>query len=250
MASRRLKFLLLICLAISFALALTSISRSQSSQAPTLRIVTEAGVSLPHILVTTNDLRNLPSGANYVGTANGGVWKTTNGGNSTELRKIGLSTLILPAASQIESRQGSGVLKNADSDAAVKGGQGTLILASTSDAAYEFRDLSSTDFDRVSITASGETLTLNGSGFMGRHRPAEAMKRWPFKRLLIIPSDHISSIDGWTGRGSNAGFYCKSQFCQCSGQPDCLMLIKSGSCKSVMNCDGAGPGMTCFCDAK
>jgi hypothetical protein len=246
--SRGLKPLLLICLAISIAaLAVTSTSTSQSTQAPTLRIVTEDGNSLPHILVTGSDVRNLQPGTHYIGTANGGVWKTTNGGNSIELRKIGLGTLVLPAASQMESRAGSGVLKNADSDAA---GKGKLILDSVNDAVYEFRDLSSVDFDRVSISVSGETLTLNASGFMGRHRPASAMKRWPFKRLLIIPSNRIESIDGWTGRGSNAGFYCKSQFCQCSGQPDCLMLIKSGSCKSAMNCDGTGPGMTCFCDAK
>jgi hypothetical protein len=246
--SRELKTLLLIFLAISIAaLAVTSTSTSQSTQAPTLRIVTEDGNSLPHILVTANDLRSLEPGIHNIGTANGGVWKTTNGGNRTELRKIGLGTLVLPTASQMESRPGSGGLKNADGDAV---GKGTLILVLSNDAVYEFRDLSSADFERVSIAVSGETLTLNGSGFMGRHRPASAMKRWPFKRLLIIPSNRIASIDGWTGRGSNAGFYCKSQFCQCSGQPDCLMLIKSGSCKSAMNCDGTGPGMTCFCDAK
>jgi hypothetical protein len=231
------------------ALALTSASTSQSAQTPTLRIVTEDGNRLPHILITASDLRNLRAGIYYVGSANGGVWKMTNAGNSTDLSKVGLSTLMLPAAGQNATHR-VGTLKNSDTDAAAKHGQGTLILVGSNEAAYEFRDLSAADFDRVSFSMSGETLTLNGSGFMGRHRPASAMTRWPFKRLLIIPSNRIANIEGWSGRGSNAGFYCKSQFCQCSGQPDCLALIKSGSCKSAMNCDGTGAGMACFCDSK
>lgn len=217
------------------AVALTGSSLSQSQQAPTLRIVSEDGNRLPTVIITGNDVRNLPEGTTYIGSANGGVWKTTNGGASADLIKTGVGTLAIPAASQ------NGLTKQ---------GTGTLILSSGNDAVYEFRDLSAAEFDRVGITVSGETLTLNGSGFMGRRRPKASLKGWPFKRLLIIPTTGIKDVEGWAGRTSNSGFHCDAQFCQCNGAGDCKALLKSDRCHSAMTCSVAGGSASCYCDAK
>jgi|SRR6185369_3331371 len=217
------------------AIALTGSSLSQSQQAPTLRIVSEDGNRLPSVVITGKDIRNLPAGTTYIGSANGGVWKTTNGGASADLVKTGVGTLVLPAASQ---------------NALSKQGTGTLVLSSGNSAVYEFRDLSAVEFDRVEITVSGETLTLNGSGFMGRHRPKASLKGWPFKRLLIIPTNGVKDVEGWNGRTSNSGFHCDAQFCECNGEGDCKALIKSTRCHSAMTCTSSGGSATCFCDAK
>jgi hypothetical protein len=217
------------------ALALAGSSLSQTQQAPTLRIVSEDGNRLPYIVITGNDVRALQGGTTYIGSANGGVWKTTNGGANVDLVKTGSGTLALPGANP------NGVTKQ---------GQGTLILSSSNDAVYEFRDLSAAEFDRVGITVSGETLTLNGSGFMGRHRSQASLKNWPFKRLLLIPTTGIKDVEGWNGRTSNSGFHCASQFCECKGEGDCKALIKSNRCHSAMTCTVSRGSTTCYCDAK
>jgi hypothetical protein len=226
---------LLLFAVLLIAIALTGSSLSQSQQAPTLRIVSEDGNRLPNVVITGKDIQNLPAGTTYIGSANGGVWKTTNGGASVDLVKTGAGTLALPAASQ------NGLTKQ---------GTGTLVLSSSNDAVYEFRDLSAAEFDRVGINVSGETLTLNGSGFMGRRRPKASLKGWPFKRLLIIPTTGVKDVEGWNGRTSNSGFHCDAQFCECNGEGDCKALIKSNRCHSAMTCTNSGGSTTCYCDAK
>lgn len=231
------------------AIALTGSSLSQSQQAPTLRIVSEDGNRLANIIITGNDIRNLPAGTTYIGSANGGVWKTTNGGASVDLVKTGVGTLVFPSANQNGVTR-TGTLKSSENDAAAKQGTGTLVLSSSNDAIYEFRDLTAAEFDRVEITVSGETLTLNGSGFMGRHRPKASLKGWPFKRLVIIPTTGVKDVEGWNGRTSNSGFHCAAQFCECNGEGDCKALLKSDRCHSAMTCTISGGSTSCYCDAK
>src|ERR1044072_17026 len=233
------------------AAGLTGSSLSQSQQAPTLRIVSEDGNRLPTVVINGNDIRSLPGGTTYIGSANGGVWKTTNGGATADLVKTGAGTLVLPTASQNGvTKTGAGTLKNSENDATTKQGPGTLILSSANDAVYEFRDLTAAEFDQVAITVSGETLTLNGSGFMGRHLPQASLKGWPFKRLLIIPTTGVKDVEGWNGRTSNSGFHCAAQFCECNGQGDCKALVKSNRCHSAMTCSISGSAASCYCDAK
>jgi hypothetical protein len=229
------------------SLTFTGASLSQSQQAPTLRIVSEDGNRLPTIVITPNDIRNLPGGANYIGSPNGGIWKLTNDSGSFPLKESGggggsaRRTLTLPGFTGKATR--------------TKSGQGMLILTNSNDVVYEFRDLEAVEFDRVSVSVSSEQLTLNGPGFMGRYRPANAMNGWPFKRLLIVPVDHVAQFG--TARGDKVKdtpretkFSCESGFCHCNGDADCESLIKSASCVSQLNCDVSGSDVRCFCSAK
>jgi hypothetical protein len=249
--------LLMLFAGLVMALALAGSSSSQSQRAPTLRIVSEDGNRLPTVILTGNNIRALAAGTTYIGSANGGVWKTTNGGQSSSLVKTGTGTLIFPSASNTGvTKHGQGTLKNSDSDAAAKQGQGTLVLTAGNDAVYEFKNLSANDFDRVSITVNNESLTLNGNGYMGRHRPANAMNGWPFKWLLIVPIERGTRLSGTAkgdkvkDTGREAMHSCDGKFCECRSDAACNELISANACASMMNCDNTGNSLRCYCIAR
>jgi hypothetical protein len=244
----------------------------------------------PLMVITGDDIRNLPSGESrivhqnedgnttYVGTANGGVWKLTNGGSSVPLTKIGTGTLILPKTYQGLTQINSGVQSSAKSNTGVtKVGAGTLenspapakgginklgsrrlILQGDGTVVYEFRDLGPQDFEQVVVPTADvpqESISLDYVIIKTRvqqHRPASAMKGWPFKRLLIGSAKGIAQVEGWKpGKVANPTpirkYVCSGSFCQCSGTADCLGLADSGSCSSDMNCDGTGSSTKCYC---
>jgi hypothetical protein len=222
---------------------------SQSQQAPTLRIVSEDGNRLPTIIITGDDIRNLPPGENRIvrddekpAASDGELfWKMTKGiRSSVPLTKVGPGRLALP---------------NANQAGPTKHGQGTLVLTSTNNAVYEFRDLTAADFDRVFVT---ENVTVNFSKIefpIRETRPASAMAGWPFKRLLFGSAAAIARTTS-TGKvktytNPQGKYTCESgKFCQCSGADDCISLASADACASAMNCDGAGNGVNCYCRPK
>ena len=249
--------LLILLFVLIMTLAFAGSSSSQSQQAPTLRIVTEEGNRLPAVILKGKDIRSLAAGTTFIGSANGGVWKTTNGGQSTSLVKTGAGTLIFPNANQSGvTKHGAGTLKNTEGAATAKEGKGMLVLTTSNDAAYEFHNLSAAEFERVSITVQNETLTLNGNGYMGRHRPANAMNGWPFKWLLIMPVERGTRLastakgDKVKDTGREAMHSCDGKFCECRGDAACNELISANVCASMMNCDNTGNSLRCYCSAK
>jgi len=228
-----------------------------------------------HVVITGDDLRDLPGGENRViqkpegGDTGAGLTKSgagrlalnnSNSNSSVDLNKTGGGTLTLPNASSSNSglvKQGTGTLRNTpDNSGLTKVGTGTLILTSSnSGVVYEFRDVRPTEFGQIHVPADGEmrgqSLTLQK--LLQQNRPQDAMKGWPFRRLLIGPANGIARVEGWKpdaiGNAPATGnkFVCTSTFCQCSGSADCLRLVDSGSCSSDMNCDGTGSNTKCYC---
>ena len=275
---------------VTLALATTSFSSS----------ATQGKVSMNDISlvrITGDDIRNLPSGENrivretedgnasYVGNANGGVWKLTNGGTSVPLNKIGTGTLIFPntyrgmthidngaqnsannnssaTKSTGVTKVGAGTLEHSanNNPSLTKELTGTLILATTG-VVYEFRGLGPQDFGHVVVPTADlpqEQINLpyvNIKTRVQQHRPASAMKGWPFARLLIGPAQGIAQVEGWKPGLKNkptpgSKYVCSGSFCACSGALDCLSLADSGSCSSAMNCDGTGSSTKCYCKSK
>ncbi|HEX5705049.1 MAG TPA: hypothetical protein VFX97_17760 [Pyrinomonadaceae bacterium] len=237
---------------IGVVLVLANALAGQSQQAPTLRIVSEDGNRLPSIVITGANIRSLPAGETQLiqkfeggdieaaqTQAGGGVWKTINGGKTWDLQKTGAGTLAFPTGGT-----------------AAKQGQGTLVLTGGNNVVYEFRDLSAAEFEQVFITVDGERLSLSGSGFMARHRPADAMKKWPFKRLLIAPVTGNGKSETAMGKVKTytnpVGRYtCEAgKFCQCNGVKDCQSLADANQCASMINCDGERGSLNCYCKAK
>jgi hypothetical protein len=221
----------------------------QSQSAPTLRIVSEDGNRLAHIVITGDDMRNLPKGENRITLeveggnttitgASSGVWKTSNGGRSFNLVKTGAGTLVLPNANNTGGR---------------KEGTGTLIL--TSGVVYELRDMTPADFDRVSMPGASSSLIAARIRQLKRltqeNRPNAASKSQASTLLLIGPAKGIAQVKGWrpeTIGKPKAGtkVECtKEGVCFCSGVDDCLKLITSSACKSDMTCDGE---TNCYCE--
>ena len=59
-------FILLAGVAGTLAISGFSSAATQSQSAPTLRIVSEDGNRLPVVIITGDDIRNLPSGKTYI----------------------------------------------------------------------------------------------------------------------------------------------------------------------------------------
>lgn len=248
--------------ALTLALGTTSFSSSTPQGAG--KVSTR---DFSFISITGDDISNLPSGENRivpesqggtaaVGSANGGVWKVTNGGNSTNLTKTGTGTLILPNANNRAgvTKVGPGALQTSPkaTPALMKELTGTLILAPPADVVYEFTHLGilkvAQVFVPVADSASANSTDLKS--YVSQRRPVGAMRGWPSGRLLLGPPAGIAQVEGWklTGKPTPGGKYvCSGNFCACSGSSDCLSLISSGSCSSEMNCDGAGSGIKCYC---
>ena len=222
----------------------------QSQSAPKLRVVSEDGNRLAHIVITDDDMRNLPKGENRIALeveggnttitgASSGVWKTSNGGRSHSLVKTGTGTLILPSANN------TGVTKE---------GAGTLVL--TSGVVYEFRDLAPADFDRISMPSASNGMIAARlrrlKKLIQNDRPDAVMEGEAFIRFLIGPAMGMAQVKGW--RPGTIGkpkpgskIECtKEGLCFCSGVDYCLKLITSSACGSDMTCDGKD---NCYCEA-
>jgi autotransporter-associated beta strand protein len=279
-----------------WALTLTLIATVALSLATTGSSAPQGGGKVlvgdfPLMVITGDDIRNLPSGESrivhqnedgntaYVGTPNGGVWKLTNGGGSVPLTKIGAGTLILPNTYQGLTQINSGVQSSTNNTGLTKVGPGTLqnapaaakggitkygsrrlMLDDDGTVVYEFRDLGPQDFEQVVVPTAHlpqEQISLpyvNIKTRVQQHRPASAMKGWPFKRLLIGSAKGIAQVEGWKpGKIANPTpvrkSVCSGGFCQCSGSADCLSLADSGWCSSDMNCDGSDGSTRCYCKA-
>lgn len=154
-----------------------------------LRAVDEDG-NPTHVIITADDIRNLPPGENRImqkiggGNIEGGagakvvksgqgdvILSNANNNTSVNLTKTGTGTLILPQANNTGvTKVGPGVLRNSDNNnAAMKELLGTLILSGRSSAVadelltlngigvgivYEFRNLGSLEFGRVVVPAT------------------------------------------------------------------------------------------------
>lgn len=254
---------------VTLALATTSFSSSATQGKVSTR-------DFSHVVITGDDIRNLPPGESrivqqneggnttYVGTANGGVWKLTNGGSSVPLTKVGTGTLILPNANSFGvTKVGPGALQNSPASAQGginKLGSRRLILQGDGTVVYEFRGLGPQDFEQVVVPTADlpqEQINLpyvNIKTRVQQHRPASAMKGWPFARLLLGPAKGIAQAEGWKpGLGSKPApgskYVCTGRSCACNGTADCLSLANAGSCSSNMNCDGTGNTTRCYCKA-
>lgn len=120
-------------------------------------------------------------------------------------------------------------------------------------AVYEFRSDRPIDFSRVVVREGPDAAPVPLEAWLRSHRPAAAMKGWPFKRLLVGPPEGIAQVEGWKIKDAKPGteYECEyskdgDNFCGCSGLLDCTMLLVSAKCSSDMTC---GDG-ECFCDAK
>lgn len=147
----------------------------QSQSAPTLRIVSEDGNRLPVVIITGDDIRNLPPGENRIiqkaggGNARAATRPTSSvtfaidnvrANTSFGLTKTGTGTLVLP-----NTYRGTTTVNQATSNASlVKQGQGTLTLSGSSSAVadeqltlsgpgaavvYEVRDIGPAELDRI-----------------------------------------------------------------------------------------------------
>lgn len=269
MTKRCRVLILTVIAALTLALTATSFSSSgrQGAGKATFKEFTV-------VIITGENIRNLPPGENrlvreaegrdagYVGTANGGVWKLTNGGSSVPLTKIGTGTLIFPNTYRGLTHINKGAQNSANNNRTMtKELTGTLVLA-TDGVVYEFRDLGLQDFGHV-VVPTADTPTEDITLVYGeiktsvqQHRPADAMKGWPFKRLLIGPAKGIAQVEGWKPgviKASTPGskYVCTAgRFCACNGTADCLSLADSGLCSSNMNCDGTGRSTRCYCNSK
>jgi hypothetical protein len=215
---------------------------------------------LTSVVITGADIRNLPAGENRIVRKGKGPRPTgtvtffIDGANSSaELVKTGAGTLILPNANADGfgvTKLGPGTLRNTPADGSmVKELTGTLILAQgDSDVVYEFRDLGLSEANAVFFRAAGRLLGIKS--VVVQNRQQEAMKGWPFERLLIGPAKGIAQVEGWKASSKPPvnKYVCSGGSCACSGASDCLNL--SSSCTSDMNCDGAGAGIKCYCKAK
>jgi hypothetical protein len=225
------------------------------------------------VLMNADDLRNLPSGENRIVQKPGGenrsgarvptasvrfVVDNVATGNSFSLNKTGNGTLVFPNMNKGGvTKVGAGRFENSPSHAGLsKTGTGTLVLSNSNDVVYEFRNLESTDFERVQVPIESYSLNFTKIELkVQKERPSEAMLGWPFKRLLYGPGKGIAQVEGWqpgtiTSVRPGSKYVCTSDFCACSGTSDCLNLVNSGSCSSEMNCDGAGNSVKCYCKSR
>lgn len=241
---------LILAVAAAFTLTLATTSFSSSPTQGTGK-VSMNDISFVHI--TGDDIRNLPIGENrlgYVATASGGVWKTTNGGQSLALTKTGTGTLILSSANHSVgvTKVGQGVLQNSAKELT-----GTLILADSGKLVYEFSNLGPGEFERVFV-ANGENAGADSTDLRTRvqqSRPRGAMNGWPFRRFVMGPARGIAQFEGWrpelTTKPAASKYTCTTGICACQGAADCLSLAGSGSCSADMNCDGSGNSTRCYC---
>ncbi len=195
-----------------------------------------------HVLIKGDDMGKLPTGENRIiqkpggGNAAGPTRPTGSVtffidgvGQSTALSKIGTGTLILP---------------NSNSAGVTKAGRGTLVLGAAPDVVYEFRNLTTQDFDRV-FMPDGQSL----KAFVQRGSSPNGMNGWPFRQLFIGPAKGVAQVKGWkpgaisNGKPGDSKYVCTTSSCSCSGLSDCLKLADSGSCRGSMVCNDQG----CWC---
>jgi|GEM_PF-4635750 len=274
-------FILLASFAGTFAISGLSSAAIQSQSAPTLRIVSEDGNRLPVVIITGDDIRNLPPGENRIiqkfegGNPATATTRPTGSvtfyidnirtGASFNLTKTGTGTLILPNTYRGTTTVNSGVLNSANNTSLRKHGQGTLTLAGANSGVaseqltlsgigtpvvHEFRNIEPAELDRIFMPGETSSVMARITGLKkvtAQLGTSMGIQDWPIAPVLIIPAKGIGKVEGWNpGVVSNATagteYKCVDGFCACAGQ-GCNGMIKA--CSSAITC-GSG-GLVCAC---
>lgn len=218
-----------------------------------------------HVIITGEDIRNLPPGESRIvekiggGNAtgaqtSGNVYTITFGGaanTSVPLTKTGTGTLIFPNSNNFGvTKVGPGSLENSPSNtrSLTKELTGTLILTATEGVVYEFRNMATADFDRIFMPNESTSIAAR---IIGLRKVSVQSPRSSSRRVLIGSAKGIAQLEGWkpgltSKRTPASKFVCSTGgSCQCSGTSDCLDM--AAACSSEMTCVTTTSGTTCSC---
>lgn len=214
----------------------------------------KAAPKFERVRVSADNIARLPRGENYVVVVSpgkrdraagrytggtpvaGGVLNSTNAGHNRDLIKTGTGTPVLSGAN--------------DSSAADPEQPALLTNRSIAYPVYELRFDRPADFGRVVVRsgapeAGGPAVPLEA--WLRARMPAGAMRKWPFKSVVIGPARGVAQVKGWKAdKKPGTNYDCNGETCWCEGAFDCKPLIYSDKCDGDFICGDDD----CFCEQK